>query len=302
VIQKRGQRKTRREKKRFKRKTIIALVSLVIILASFFYVMNNDYLAIEEVSIRGQKTLIESDIQQVVDEYLTGTFLGLIRKDNIFILNTSRVEKYLRITFPKIEDITVDIEDGDHLIITIGERSAHSLWCVDREYDSIFDEECYFADRDGLLYARAPYFSGNVYMKLYVQPSEDDTPYIGTTVSAISSFPEFFDFLANLEDRYPIAIERVSFKSFGDVALSLSRVRDVTYRNIKPMIWYNQHDDYETVMRNIGIVLDFEDFSADLTARPEALESIDVRFDGRVFYTFIPIGGRTTQQIDEGVE
>ena len=299
MITKRAQRKTKREKKRFKKKTILFIIALAAIVVSFFVIMNNDYLAIENVSITGQKTLIEEDINSVVDSYLAERFISLIRKDNILVLNTNQVKRRIEITFPKIEDISVRINDGDQLLITIGERSAHSLWCVDREYESVFDEECYFADKNGLLYAQAPYFSGNVYMKFFITPSKEEKNYVGSSVDVVNSFKDFFIFLETLEERYPIDIERVLFDNFGDVFIELSRVRTVTYSKTNPAILYNQSDDYEKVIRNIGIVFDFEEFEKDFTHRPSALESIDVRFDGRVFYSFTPIGGRAPIENEE---
>src|SRR5690606_30026068 len=100
--------------------------------------------------------------------YLDDSFLEVIPYDNLLVLDISTIEDNLKETFPKIENIDVDVDNGDTVMVHIGERSAHSLWCIDREYESLFEEECYFADSEGLLYARAPYFSGTVYMKIYI--------------------------------------------------------------------------------------------------------------------------------------
>ena len=293
MINKRPLQKTRREKRRFKKRTILRTLSILAIVGSFFSIMNNDYLAIEDITIQGQKTIIETDITTVVRTYLSEYLFAVLPRDNILILNTNEVQRRIEAAFPRIEDIDVTIEDGDTLSITIGERSAHSLWCVHRDYESVFDEECYFSDSEGLLYARAPYFSGNVYMKFFMEPKEEAFVYVGSSVDVVDSFNDFFVFLKNIEEQYPITIERVFFEDFDDVALELSSVRSVTYEETKPQILYNQSDSYEKIMRNVGIVLNFETFEKDFTYRPSALESIDVRFDGRVFYTFTPIGGRT---------
>ena len=278
------------------------VLSIIVIIGSFFMIMNNDYLAIADIEIQGQKTLIENDIEQEVTNYLDDTLLGVLPRDNVFILNTGAIQDHLQESFPKIEDIDVSIEDGENILVTIGERSVHSLWCIDKEYESIFDEECYFADSSGLVYARAPYFSGNVYMKFYIPAGEEGEELVGTELTVVPDFISFFNFLEILGTDFPIDISRVEFDDFDDVHIYLSRFRTKIYTDNQPVIIYNQSDEYDTILRNIGVVNDFEEFDEDFTYRPSALESIDVRFDGRVFYTFTPIGGRTTDSNEETIE
>lgn len=284
MIHKRPQKKTRREKKRFKKKTLVLVLLAFTIVGSFFYVMNNDYLAIEQVKISGQKTIIKNDVLNVVDDYLGGHHV-FIRRDNLLFLNTHAVKKQIQATFPKIEDIDISVEGGDTLIIVIGERSAHSLWCINREYESVFDEECYFADTTGLLFARAPYFSGHVYMKLFIEPREDEV-YVGTTVDAVPSFVDFFHFLDTLETSYPMSIKHVVFQDFGDVVITLNRLYTQQYNNHIPVIIYNKKTDYPTIIRDIGVVLDFDSFKKEFSENASRLDSIDVRFRNKALYTF----------------
>lgn len=284
---KRPQKKTRREKKRFKKKTILLIISALFIITSFFYVMNNEYLAVADIRIDGQRTIIQSDITTAIDEYLSGKTLGLIRRDNILVLNTKKITKILQEKFPKIQELSVMIDNADTLHVTIGERSVHSLWCINRAYDSVFDEECYFSDSNGLLYARAPYFSGNVYMKLFIEPTEDDV-YIGTTINHIDSFTDFFTFISQLEETYSISIGNIIFRDFDDVAIELSRINNQLYNIKRPVILYNKSHDYDVVLRDVGIIMDFDSFKNDFKLRAGKLESIDVRFENRALYTFTP--------------
>ncbi|MFT6361428.1 MAG: hypothetical protein ACJAV6_000266 [Candidatus Paceibacteria bacterium] len=306
MVNKRQAQKTRREKKRGKKKTIVSIIALFVVVANTYYIMNHEYLAIDRVIIEGQRTLIEDDVREAISEYLAERPLGLLRRDNVIFLNTNKVQRSIKKALPKIEDIDIRIEDGDTLMVTIGERSAHSLWCLNKDYESIFDEECYFADQDGLLYSRAPYFSGSVYMKFFTEPVYDEEEveinYIGTEVEVVDSFVDFFDFLELLESEYLLDVTRVFFDEFDDVSLEISRLHNKIYFDTKPMILYNQSDSYKKIGRNIGVVLSFEDFEKDFTYRPSALESIDVRFDGRVFYTFTPIGGKTNTYDEKTLE
>lgn len=280
-------RKTRREKKKSRKKLIMWLVAVVIVLGTLLYIVNSDYLTVHNIRLEGQKTLIDQDIIQVVENYKKERYLGIIPKENILIMSAGDITRRLKTTFPTIEKISVDIEGNDEVLITIGEREAHSLWCIDQEYEVFFEEECYFADKTGVLYARAPYFSGNVYLKLYIPEPEEEI--IGMTISEIISFEAFFDFVTVLEQEYGIRISGVYFKPAGDVELQLARLGNTVYSEPEPIIIFNQSDSFETIARNIGITLNYDTFKQDFGERPEALESIDVRFDGRIFYTFTPV-------------
>jgi hypothetical protein len=297
VKQKRPQKKTRREKKRFKKKTVLMVISSIIVLGSFLYAMNHPYFAIEKIEIIGQKTIIENDIHISIENYLSHKIFGIIPRNNILFINTRAIERHLREQFTKIEDLSVETINGERILVTIGERSVHSLWCLNKEYESVFDEECYFADSFGLLYARAPYFSGTIYKKLFIDPlyttllGEEfvESTYIGTSVSTVESFPDFFEFIDQLETQFSVQTGAIRFDSFDDVFIDITRLGTQTYhQEQKPIIKYNQLTDYKTISRDINIALEFDSFKEDFTSRPTALESIDVRFDNRAFYTFTP--------------
>ncbi|MCI5051098.1 MAG: FtsQ-type POTRA domain-containing protein [Candidatus Pacebacteria bacterium] len=284
----RPQQKTKREKRKIRKKIVLIILAVLIIIGTGAYVMNHEYLKLEQIEIRGQKTLIADDVTEATQSYLDSKYFWIFSKSNIFIFNRAQLKKKLTETFPKIENIEVNVEGAEKVIVTIGERSAHSLWCIDKEYESVFDEECYFADSGGLLYARAPYFSGSIYMKMFIEPYEEGE-YIGSQVKDEGEFNELFEFLNQLEENFPMKIAETGFDNFRDVRISLSRINNVVYPERRVTLLYNEKDDYETILRNVGIVLDLEEFQEEFNLYSSRLESIDVRFEDRIFYTFTPI-------------
>lgn len=279
---------TNQQKRRFNKRLVVMTISILIIIATFIYTMNHPYTQITQVTVTGQKTLQKDRITARVHDFFTNKTLGVIPKSNIVFLRTETVEEILRAEFPKIKDLKVHIVDGDMLMVELGERRAHSLWCVEKEYEVVFDEECYFADNHGLLYARSPYFSGNVYLKIYMHPDQGELRVGQTVLTDSESFDDFFTFLGYLNNDYDLRVHRVLFQDFDDVIIELARVKNHTYYKKYPVLIYNQSDNYETILRNIGITLDYDSFKKDFAYQSDRLESIDVRFDGRVFYTFTP--------------
>lgn len=286
---KRPQQKTRREKRRLRKKILYISLAIITIFLTGLYVMNHQYLKLQNIEIKGQKTLIAADVEKVANDYLQKKYLWLLPRSNIFLFNQKGLERMLSEDFPKIDDINVSVDGAEKVVISIGERSAHSLWCVNQEYENIFDEECYFADNEGLLYARAPYFSGDVYLKFFIQPFDKEESYIGSKVKSSKEFDRLFLFLAELENQFSLKIERAYFDDFGDVRIQISRLNNIIYPEKEVFIYYNQQDTYEIILRNIGIILDFKEFKNTFKKQSDKLESIDVRFDGRIFYTFTPI-------------
>lgn len=250
--------------------------------------MNHSFFKLNSIDVQGQRTLIKTDVVAIADEYLNNKYLGLFPRGNILLFRSNQLKNKLKESFPKIQNIEVEVKDAEYVVITIGERSAHSLWCIDREYESVFDEECYFADQGGILYARAPYFSGNVYLKLFMQPIPE-MEYIGTNLNETLDFDSFFRFMNELESHYLLRADRIYFDEFDDVRIRLARLQNVIYDEKEVYISYSSLDDYEIILRNIGLTLDFNEFKKEFNDRPQSLKSIDVRFDGRIFYTFTPI-------------
>jgi hypothetical protein len=292
---------THSQKRRFKKKTVVVLSSLIIIIGTFFYIMNHPYLQVKEVQITGQRTLVETDIKKSLDNYFKEKYLWIIPKSNVILLNSDQIKKNLQIIYPKIQDIDVDIDKGDIVIITIGERRAHSLWCVDKTYESVFDEECYFADQTGLLYTQAPYFSGNVYLKNYYDENREKPLAVGVQVLE-DDFESFFKFLEVLEIEQSLKIYRTIFAGYGDVRIELSRLENKLYKKPRPIIIFNQADDYIDILVAINVTLKFDTFLKDFRSKPEQLESIDVRFGDRVFYTFNPLDSRVDIKTELEIE
>lgn len=281
------QRKTRREKKIFKRAFYLYTIAIIILIIGFFVAMNHSHFALSSVQVQGQKTFIEREIQDFAESYLEGKYFGIVPRDNFLFFNTRRFTHALERKFSRLESISTNIEQGDTLVIIAGERLAHSLWCIEEGYESLFDEECYFADSRGVFYAQAPYFSGKTYFKVFFNREliSNDT-LVGESLYTPKEFSSFFDFLTSLESTFDMNIFSVSITDSHDTYVFLSRIKETTYRDPYPSLIFQRNDDYQTILRNIEITFNFDIFKKDFQQKAQLLESVDVRFPGRIFYTF----------------
>lgn len=264
-------------------RSIVRWVVFVVAVTGFIYLMNQPYFFIEDVKVLGTKSIQSDAVVEEVENHLAGSWLGIIPRKNMFFYGGDTLKQRLYKVFPEIYtmDISTHVSEID---ITIDERDVHSLWCVDREYEHLFDEECYFADQDGYWYAKAPYFSDNVLTKIFLDPKVDSIM-LGDRFFNGSEFERFFTFRQALEENYKIEIQKIIFRPQGDVEMKMVRIGNHVF-STPVTVWFNTEDTYERIYRNIGIVLEQDAFVDEFNEYPDNLESIDVRFDGRIFYKF----------------
>jgi hypothetical protein len=260
---------------------LLKVLLLVIVFAGFVYLMNQPYFFVTQVEIEGQETLSERSLEQDIQQYLHSSWMGLIPRKNSLFLGAQKLAEQLKQQQPRIYSVDLQV-NNNVLSVQIQERSKHSLWCVGVQYEEVFDEECYFADKRGFWYTKAPYLSDNVFMKIYLPPSIQEIS-IGEQYMNTDEILEFFEFLDTLENQYNTRIQKVVVGQYGDVEIYLNTKDGVVFED-KPRILFNSEDSYETILRNIGIVVEQPDFQSDFEANPQGFKTIDVRFDGRVFY------------------
>jgi hypothetical protein len=271
--------------RRKRTKRILGWFLFLLLLGGCIYAMNQPYFFFKEYRISGTETIAQEALTEDIDTYLHQTWMGIIPRKNIFFYGRTRLTSYLQESYPNIYRIDINTHVNE-LELAIQERDTHSLWCIEKEYEVKFDEECYFADQTGLWFMRAPYFSDNVFTKILIEPKVKGIIQ-GERYLSPTEFKNFFTFIKKLNTDYAIGIEKIFFRGQGDVVLRIDQIDNVVFRSPR-VIYVNTKDSYERIHRNIGIVLNQEDFVNDFTERPQAFESIDVRFDGRIFYRFTP--------------
>lgn len=280
-------KRSAKKQHKFSKRRIVLIVKITLLLGllgGFVYAMNQEYFFMDTTRISGHEVLTEKELMVVVDDYLAAKKFWVFPRQNTFFLDTKSLEKHISKIFPRIYAIDVSIvERGDVLQIEIEERKAHSLWCNDREYEQVTDEECYYADQDGYIYADSPYFSSKVFTKVFVPPGDIIKE---KQIHDSHDFDSFFEFLETLQGDYDLHIQRIERDIHDDVYVYLWSVNGIIYKQNFPFIVYSNDMNYERVLDNTRITLGHEEFKKSFSRKSENLKSIDVRFDGRVFFAF----------------
>lgn len=278
-----SQKKIRRIQKRRRRIRIIKLTLLGIIFIIFVYVMNQEYFFVKDIVISGNEVLRNDDIEEIVENYMSQKKFFLFPRKNHFFLGTDNLHNYLSEELPRIYDLDIDlVSGGDVLQIKIEERKAHSLWCNNKDFELEFDQECFYADQDGYIYDESPYFSSNVFPKIFLPVGD----ILKKRVVYDNSFDDFFIFLNNLSEHQDIKIHHVEKDMNDDIYIYFWRIKGYVFKDNFPYIVYTEKDDYDTVLKNLELTLSHDSFKIPFKNKPQLLESIDVRFKNRIFFAF----------------
>jgi hypothetical protein len=276
--------KSHTKKKISKRGWILFVSFFVAVVIGFVWLMNRPGFMIHTVDIRGYETLFEEDLRKSIDKYLDQDIFHVIPRKNVLFFRASHLREHLAQDFPRIKTLVVDV-DQKVISIDIGERKVHMLWCVHGTQDLFVDEECYFGDETGFIYDRSPYFSERAFTKIYIDPEWVELS-SGMSIFDYSDYIDFVYFLEKLELINDIGIHSIVLDRI-DMVVSTYRVHDFEYSdNFLVSILFSREHSYETSLRNLGLVLKHTSFMVPFNQAPQDLESIDVRFDGRVYPRF----------------
>jgi cell division septal protein FtsQ len=161
--------------RRRKRRIILAASAFLLLLSICAGVIGLSWLPairIRSIEVAGASSVSEKSVQDAAQAELAGTYGYVLPRDNIFLYPQGSIQKKLLRDFSAFETAEVHRTSLDSLKITVVERKTAALWCGASE-DA--PSPCYLLDQDGVAYAPAADFSGEVYMRYY-GPVSTSTP------------------------------------------------------------------------------------------------------------------------------
>lgn len=262
----------RRQKIRKLKLIAIAVVSVVLIIL-LGWSLRLEQFQVSNILISGNKVIPQEKIQSIVEDNLSGTYFFLSPKTNIFFYPKSRITKQIEDEFERVKEVSVNFVNLKSIEVKILERTPKSMWCGVKKESAVGG--CYFMDENGYIYAKAPDFGGNVFLKFFGLDYNSlllgsESP-IGVTIMDVEKFDKFTLFVDTLSE-------------IGYKPISLARVDDhdfELYFNDGMKIIFGNDQDFEILLDNLQSVLD----SGELVNR-ENIDYIDLRFGNKVYYKF----------------
>jgi hypothetical protein len=274
----------KKKKKKTRKKILIIVIIFILFFVGLIFLSYWDEINIQDIQVVGNKIVEKEAIKEVAQEFITGKTVLFFAKSNSFVYPEKKIEKKLAEKYKRLKNITVEVDANDlkTMWITVSEYEGKYLWCGEKpaEEESVL-QECYFLDSEGYIFDKAPYFSGEVYFKLYGNTGFD-------LLNPISSYfsPEYFKKVILLKE----AMEKMNLKPVVFYLKNNTEAEFYLSSNKNklnaPKVLFEVNSDYSKLIENLQSAITTEPLQSDLKNRINSLSYIDLRFGNKIFYKF----------------
>lgn len=243
-------------------RAIIVLIVMMLLGSAGVVLANMPDLQISEVRISGNSAIAKSQLENAVSLVLSDTYFGIIPKKSSLFLPRTSIATAVSSLSHRIKEVSVDRTGLTTLEIRVIEREPVALWCGPTTID------CYFIDEAGVIFARAPEYSGSFYRRFAGRDGEGEV--LGTTYLPEEKFRDLGFFLDALHTR-GLESETVSLDT-NDYKITLT---GGTYVLIK------RADPFSTALETIETILSSDEFN---DRGIDGVEYLDLRFGNKIFF------------------
>lgn len=254
-------KRIKRRRKIFK--SVVYLFIAASAVYGFVYLANLSKFRIKNIEPQGDNKILNEEIKESVAQIITGNYYKVLPKDNILLIPRAEIEAALLKEFPRIETVEVGTELPDKILIKFEERKQEALLC--------YGKECGFLDKNGFVFEKAPYFSGDAYIKFIDEQGGDASLAIGKNIIEASAFVGVMEFI-ELAGKEKVVINKVLIKGDGFFHL-------ITKEGWSILI--NEKNDPLLTLENLLLSL-----SEKIKERRKTLDYIDLRFGNKIYFKF----------------
>lgn len=280
--------KRKRRNKRI-RLFIFVFIFLISIVTGLSFLSFYKKINIQIINIQGNQVVNKEDILNNIKDQISGKYFYLFSKSNIFIYPKSKVYENLRESFPRIEKLSIDKKYFNTLNIILTEKIGSFLWCGSSIPESEYNvgENCFFVNNKGLIFDKAPYFSGNVYFKFYLPVDLVENSALGKEILPIEEFNLLIGLIDKLESvkLRPIYLIFNPQENIYEIYLSHSEIAT------SPKFIFNKDSDIKKIGDDFVLAMKNQEFADEIRNNYNKLLYFDLRFNNKVLYKFSTQGG-----------
>jgi hypothetical protein len=262
---------------------ILIFVFLISLVGALAYFSGYHRLTIHTVTVTGTQIINISDVQSVVQKDLAGKYMYLFARSDTLIYPHDRIYNDLIRAFPRIQTLSVTRSGWNTLVVAITERAGSFLYCGAQipANESDQGDNCYFVNNDGYIFDQAPYFSGNIYFKYYLDLGANTANPLGTQMLPPDTFHQLTQFVDKIT-ALGFKPAYLSLDSTGMYTLYLDHAPAAT----SPVIMFTTDNDLGTIADNLSAAMGTSQFTSDINSKYDTLLYIDLRFTDKVLYKF----------------
>ena len=248
--------------------SIAAGAGVLLICGGIIFVLRAPRLQIQDIAVRGIKTLDEQAVRERIGAALAGARFYFLPRSSFFLADTGVIASHLKKDFPRIRDAAVAKQFPDKIEVAITEREFWGVFCNGITGSST--PVCAYIDPDGIAYESSPKPQGKLIVSIQSDGREDialGAPAVDQAVMAE---------IHALAEKVPAAIGSV-ITDFELRARVPSEIRAETAEGF--VLIFKREDEYASILRVLKRVLDGE-----IKDKRVLLDYIDLRFGNKVFY------------------
>lgn len=238
---------------------------------------------IDNIEITGNRIINEEEIKEDIQKIISGKYSYLFSKKNVFIYPKRKIYNNLMTNFTRIENLSINLIEFNTLKINITERKGTFLYCgkdIPENIENI-GENCYFTNDDGFVFDQAPYFSGHVYFKYYMDLNYEGHNPLGAQILDKESFHRLNRFI---DDIILLGLKPIYLKKENDNIIYL-------YLNHKtkdraPHIIFRLDDELDKLIEDFSLAMNKKEFADEINNKYDKLLYIDLRFTNKILYKF----------------
>lgn len=256
----------------------LAGVLLLLIIIVFLLSWLSKILTIQivDVEVSGNAMISKEEIIDFVKKETSGKHFMLFSKNSIFLYPKKTVKEKILNSFKKVEKVEVRSRGLKTVEVIIIERRPDFMWCFSKEEvrkrSSADSGNCYFMDKEGVVFSQSPDFSGDAYTRYY--GLIDSVNPIGEVYMQGGKFKEIADLINSLKDLGIIIVE-FHAESANDYKIYLKN-------GIK--IIFDDRQSLDKTLENIQSILGEIDLRRNYSASNSSEYNIvDLRFGNKIF-------------------
>lgn len=249
--------------------------AVLIVYAVFFiafWLSHRPSILITDITVVGTRATDATQIAKITRAKLDEPLLYKISRANGVLYPKRDIRASVFESDARIAEVKFSMFARHHLQLAVAEFIPMLLWCP-RPVEEGIEVDCYFADADGYIFARAPKYSGHVFLVYQVSLGEGDLAPIGKFLLPKEEFSRVREFLEILKNM-GLKPHLVTALGSGDYQVTLEGSWSIIWSSTKES--KESAANLELVLRSIN-----EDHAETDTKK---LEQIDLRFGNKVFY------------------
>lgn len=256
--------------RRFSWKRFLVITLALGVVVGAVFMIRAPFVQVTTVVVEGAHVADPVEVSDNVLGRLEGAHLYVLPRSSTFLISTKKIERALSELFPRFETVAVERTSFRELTVTVNEYAGAYLWC---EHDN---DDCLFMDTQGVVFADAPYFSGDAYMRIY-SGSRSELPFTALDETQRALMTRSVDQLTALD----LEVVSIDFASPRRINIVFSRESGA-----HASLYIDPTNDIDAAFDALYTGMRVKAFASLYRDPKQTLDYIDLRFANKMVYKF----------------